>query len=206
MNTVFELSPSQVMKTPSAPEGQSKERTVDTEALVEMMRSNSEVGFNVLYDKYSAALYSILFRIVKRKDVADDLLQDSFVKIWKHINGFEPSRGTLFTWMLNITRNLAIDHIRSSGHRNHLLHKNLECPSLRKDLVVAITGSNCEVEYDDFKSKALGLDPKCAEVIDMIFFHGWSHAQTAAILQLPLGTVKSRSRKALSLLKILYQR
>ena len=206
MNTVFQFSPTQVIPAPSSPEGQENRRTLDTEVLVEMIRSKSETGFQVLYDKYSVALYSILFRIVKRKDVADDLLQDSFVKIWKHIDGFDPLKGTLFTWMLNISRNLAIDHIRSSGHRNQLLHKNLECPSLRKDLAIAASASNGEVEYDDFKNKALDLDPKCAEVIDMTFFCGWSHAQTAEILQLPLGTVKSRSRKALSLLKILYQR
>lgn len=179
---------------------------MDTDMLVGLIRSQSEAGFRILYDNYSPALFSVLVRIVKRKDLADDLLQDTFVRIWKNIDGFDPSRGKLFTWMLNIARNLAIDHLRSFGHRNLSLQSSLECPSLRKRLTGSAAAGESEVESDDFKRKALGLDPKCAEVIEMTFFRGWSHAQTAEILKLPLGTVKSRTRRALRMLKILYER
>jgi RNA polymerase sigma-70 factor (ECF subfamily) len=83
--------------------------------LVWMIQSKNEKGFHILYDKYCGALYGILLKLVHRSDVADYLLQDVFVKIWRHIDSFDPDRGTLFTWMQKIARNQAIEYLRTSG-------------------------------------------------------------------------------------------
>ncbi len=179
--------------------------TTASELLVQMIKSNSEKGFHILYDKYCDALYGILLKFVKRNEVADDLLQDTFVKIWKNIEKFDSTKGTLFTWMLNIARNLAIDYLRSSAHQQQLQNLNVDLFSLNVDYIGAKSSLNKEIEFRDFKNNALKLESKYAEVIDLIFFYGYTHEQTAEKLNLPLGTIKTRARKALEMLKILYQ-
>ena len=178
---------------------------LDTATLVRMIQSKNERGFHILYNKYCGALYGILMKFVRRTDIADDLLQEVFVKIWKHIDSFDPARGTLFTWMLNIARNHAIDYLRSSSRMQQLLHVDNEMYSLHADYVDANASNSNMAELKDLQNKALQLDAKYAEVIDMIFFYGCTHEQAARILKLPLGTVKTRARKGLGMLKILYQ-
>lgn len=177
----------------------------DIDSLVKLVQSKSEIGFCTLYDKYCGALYGIIIKLVKRTDVADDLLQDTFVKIWKHIDGFDSSKGALFTWMLNIARNQAIDYLRSSTYRKQLLQVEIDLFSHCTHSIGNITSNNCPIEFTDFKNNALQLDSKYTEVIDLIYFYGWTQEQTAEILKLPLGTIKTRARKGLSLLKILYK-
>ena len=177
----------------------------DIDSLVKLVQSKSERGFHTLYNKYCGALYGIIIKLVKRTDVADDLLQDTFVKIWKHIDTFDSSKGTLYTWMLNIARNQAVDYLRSATHQKQLLQVEIDLFSHCTDSIGNITSNSCAIEFRDFKNKALQLNPKYTEVIDLIYFYGWTQEQTAEILKLPLGTIKTRARKGLSLLKILYQ-
>ncbi|WP_395048518.1 RNA polymerase sigma factor [Flavobacterium sp.] len=177
----------------------------DSALLVKLVQSKSERGFHTLYNKYCGALYGIIIKLVKRTDVADDLLQDTFVKIWKHIDSFDSSKGTLYTWMLNIARNQAVDYLRSATHQKQLLQVEIDLFSHCTDSIGNITSNSCAIEFRDFKNKALQLNPKYTEVIDLIYFYGWTQEQTAEILKLPLGTIKTRARKGLSLLKMLYQ-
>jgi RNA polymerase sigma-70 factor (ECF subfamily) len=177
----------------------------DIDSLVKLVQSKSERGFHTLYNKYCGSLYSIIIKLVKRTDIADDLLQDTFVKIWKHIDSYDSSKGTLYTWMLNIARNQAIDYLRSSSYRNQLLQVEIDLFSHCTDNIGNTISNSCPIEFTDFKNKALQLDSKYTEVIDLIYFYGWTHEQTAEIMKLPLGTIKTRSRKGLSLLKTLYQ-
>lgn len=177
----------------------------DNALLVKLVLAKSERGFHTFYNKYCGALYGVIIKLVKRNDTADDLLQDTFVKIWKHIDGFDNSKGTLYTWMLNIARNHAIDYLRSSTYKKQLLQVEIDLFSHCTDSIGNVTSNSCAIEFTDFKYKALQLDPKYTEVIDLIYFYGWTQEQTAEILKLPLGTIKTRARKGLSLLKILYQ-
>ncbi len=176
----------------------------DSALLVKLVQSKSERGFNTLYNKYCGALYGVIIKLVKRTDVADDLLQDTFVKIWKYIDSFDSSKGTLYTWMLNIARNQAVDYLRSPTYRKQLLQVEIDLFSHCKDSLDNITSNSCAIEFTDLKNKALQLNSKYTEVIDLIYFYGWTQEQTAEILKLPLGTIKTRARKGLSLLKILY--
>ncbi|MFM9948382.1 MAG: RNA polymerase sigma factor [Saprospiraceae bacterium] len=195
----------QIIQTPPTIFDPSSGSAEDTAALILMIKSKSERGFHLLYDKYCDALYGKLIKLVQRTDIAEDLLQETFVKIWRHIDGFNPTRGTLFTWMSNIAKNQAIDYLRSSGHRKQLLHVELGLFSLQMDYKSVTASNTSEVEFTDLKNETMHLDPKYAEVIDLIFFYGWTQEQTARILGLPLGTVKTRARKGLELLKMFYQ-
>ncbi len=177
---------------------------VDSATLVQMIKSGNEKGFHLLYDNYSGALFGILKKLVHRTDVAEDLLQDAFVKIWKNIDGFDPMRGSLFTWMLQIARNQAIDYLRSSCYRQQMSHIDNEAYAHHVDQLSNTDANICIVESKELKNKANQLDSKYAAVIDMIFIYGCTHEQTSRLLNLPLGTVKSRARKGLSLLKNIF--
>jgi RNA polymerase sigma-70 factor (ECF subfamily) len=205
MTATNNFSSQQVLSVASPTESPSIAATIDTAILVEMIKSKNERGFHILYDKYCGALYSIIFKFVQHSDVADDLLQDTFVKIWKRIDGFDPARGTLFTWMLNIARNHAIDYLRSSGYQQNSLNISIDLVPHHLDYFGSTTSDINYVEFKDVKNKVLQFDPKYAEVINLIFFYGWTYEQTAEILKLPLGTVKTRARKGLGILKMLYQ-
>src|ERR1035437_9880820 len=88
--------------------------------LIELLQDKSEEAFNALYDNYSPALYGIVLRIVNSEDIAQDVLQDSFIKMWKNFEKYDASKGTLFTWILNIARNTAIDANRSKHVKYHI--------------------------------------------------------------------------------------
>ncbi len=204
MTTINTFSSQQEIPTISSNTKKIIVKSMDAAKLVEMIQSKSEKGFDVLYNMYCDALYSAIIKIVKRTDVTDDLLQETFVKIWKHIDCFKPEKGTLYTWMLNIARNQSIDYLRSSDYHKQLLNEEIDLFSFKFDVIDTTKNNICQIEFADFKRKAKQLDPKYAEVINMIFFYGWTHKQTALKLMLPIGTVKTRARKGLSLLKILY--
>jgi RNA polymerase sigma-70 factor (ECF subfamily) len=179
----------------------SNEMTSNTVSLVEMIKARNEKGFNMLYDNYSGAFYNILVKLVGRNDVAEDLLQDVFLKIWKNIHLFDAAKGALFTWMLQITRNTVIDYLRSSANRQHLLNLNNDICSLDLDYISIGFSNAAIVEHKDIRNKASKIDVKYATIIDMIFFYGYTYQQTATILNLPLGTVKTLARKGICILK-----
>ncbi len=200
-----EISLRQVAPSQSITNNHASAATVDTAILVHMIKSRNEKGFHILYDNYSGALFSIIIKLVRRTDVAEDVLQEVFLKIWKHIDGYDPARGTLFTWMLNIARYNAIDYLRSLAYQQQSQQISIDQSAFQIDSIGAADSLTDEVEFKDLKSKTQLFDPKYTEVIDLIFFHGWTYKQTAEILNLPLGTVKTRARKGLSMLKMIYQ-
>ncbi len=173
------------------------ETGVTQSELIGLIKERSSEGFNVLYKNYSDALYGVINRIVLNTATAEDLLQDTFVKIWKNIGTYDECKGTFFTWMLNIARHTSIDYLRTKQYKNQ---KN--------------TGSDEVLSFDTGNNKtslnidAVGLrvtvdkmEDKYKEVINIIYFYGYTYEETAKILGLPVGTVKTRARKALSLLR-----
>ena len=96
-----------------------KKVSLTTEQLVTLLLSRDEKGFNYLYDNYSPALYGVIFRIVKYEEEANEVLQDTFVKIWNSITSFDQNKGTLYTGMLNIARNSAIDRLKSKSFQTY---------------------------------------------------------------------------------------
>jgi len=93
--------------------------------LVTMLQTKSREAFSLLYDSYNEALFGIICRMVDNRAAAEELLQDSFVKIWKNIHLYDAGKGTLFTWMLNIARNAAIDKLRSRSYQDSLKNQPL---------------------------------------------------------------------------------
>ncbi len=165
--------------------------------LLSSVQRGDKAAFARLYDLYSAALYGVITRILGEGDQAEEVLQDCYMKIWRSANKYDPVKGRVFTWMLNIARNSAIDVVRSADHRDSGLTQGL-------DKSVYRMGTDEDSKRHDHMgmNEVIGkLKPEHHEMIDMAYYQGWSQQEIAERTGLPLGTVKSRTRAALQVLK-----
>jgi RNA polymerase sigma factor (sigma-70 family) len=163
---------------------------------VALLQGNSEAGYSYLYDHYSASLYGAILRIVADRDAANDLLQDTFVKVWKNRDKYQPSKGRLYTWMLNICRNTCIDYLRLAENKREI--QNIE------DSVYTVDKQyNTKEEVDETGLQEIinRLKPERKQLLDMAYFEGYTQEEIAERLNIPLGTVKTRIRAALQELR-----
>jgi RNA polymerase sigma factor (sigma-70 family) len=174
----------------------SKKRKISLseEELVLALRRRERIAAEALYDMYSASLFGAIVRIVNDEALAEDVLQDTFLKIWNSFSSYSSEKGRLFTWMVNIARNLAIDKIRSRDFRNQAKNQELENN-------VAFIDEQRNTVY---KPELLGvkdlieqLKPEQKSILDLVYFKGYTHVEAADQLGLPLGTVKTRLRMAI---------
>jgi len=159
---------------------------------VALLQQRNEKAFGYLYDNYSGALYGIVNSIVTDKEIANDVLQNVFINIWRKIESYDAMKGRLFTWMLNIARNASIDEIRSKGFRdsqkNQSLTENVDIPG-------AVTGP--AIDDVGLKKVLTKLKGELRVLVDMSYFQGFTHEEISRALNIPLGTVKTRIRSAL---------
>lgn len=170
---------------------------ISEEELLSLLKSKSESAFSYLYDNYSAALYGVILKIVADEDRSSDVLQDSFVKIWKSIDGYDRSKGTLFTWMLNIVRNSAIDSNRSK-HVKYKIQMEERVVDNHNKVDMAAT-----VDWIGLKETISKLRPEYQKVIEFIYMQGFTQQEFSDEFDVPLGTVKTRTRSALQELRTL---
>jgi len=167
--------------------------------LVTLLRARDQQAFGYLYEHYAAALNGIVSSIVTSPETAEDVLQLVFVNIWKRIESYDPAKGRLFTWMLNIARNAAIDEIRSKAHRDQ--QKNLAIPESGE---LAEAGFSTAMVQDVGLRKMLTkLKEEYRILLDLAYFQGYTQEEIAQLRQIPLGTVKTRIRSALQQLRTL---
>jgi RNA polymerase sigma factor (sigma-70 family) len=168
--------------------------TYQEQELVALLKAKDEQAFNYLYGNYSGALYNIVLQVIPDTQLAGDVLQEAFVNIWKKIGTYDAAKGRLFTWMLNVTRNLAIDMVRSKGYQNS--QKNRELPSAEQfDQMGAVTQPG--VDNVGLKKAVAQLKQEQRILVDLAYFKGYTHEEIARMEQIPLGTVKTRIRNAL---------
>lgn len=171
------------------------------EQLVVLLNGQNNDAFNYLYDHYSGALFTIITQIVPDKDTAGDVLQEVFINIWKKINTYDAKKGRLFTWMLNIARNAAIDKIRSRGYRD--AQRNQPIPDGENSSMPA--SSNPSVSDVGLQKLLTKLNGESRKLIDLSYFQGFTHEEIAKMLGIPLGTVKTRIRTAIIQLRSMIQ-
>lgn len=169
--------------------------------LVQALRARQRIGSEAMYDMYSASLFGVIVRIVQEQELAEDLLQETFIKIWNSFDSYDEKKGRLFTWMVNLARNLSLDKLRSKDFRNNNKNQDIE---------------NSVISIDEQRNTALNpevlgvremvdkLRPEAKAVLDLIYFKGYTHAEAAEELQIPLGTVKTRVRLAIMGLRKLF--
>ncbi|MEO6288064.1 MAG: sigma-70 family RNA polymerase sigma factor [Dyadobacter sp.] len=177
-----------------------KKSTYTQPELILLLQSNSREGFEYLYDNYSPALYGIILKIVKDEERAADVLQDTFLKIWKNMTAYNVEKGTLFTWILNIARNTAIDRLRTEVKTSNVV--NLE--NITDSQLTNVSIFNPSPGLMDIREIVELLMPERKLLVDMVYFQGYTHEEASEKLNLPLGTVKSRIRKALQELRHIF--
>ncbi len=172
------------------------------EELVMLLKSKNEQAFAYLYDNYSAAINGVIFRMVDNVELAEDVLQETFVKIWNNLSNYDPLKGRLFTWMINIAKNLTIDTMRSKGF------KKQQKVSQDENAVVNLRDENFGADRFDamgIRKQLANLKPEQRTIIDMAYFSGYTQDEISKEMQLPLGTVKTRMRSAIIELRKMLQ-
>ncbi|MBY0348618.1 MAG: sigma-70 family RNA polymerase sigma factor [Hydrotalea flava] len=157
-----------------------------------LLKQRQEAAFSYLYDNYSGALYSIIQNIVTDSELANDVLQEVFVKIWKQIALYDEVKGRLFTWMLNIARNASIDMIRSKGFQNSQQNRELQESVYEQAGITSIA-----VEQIGLRKVVHQLKPEQKQLVELAYFEGYTQDEISKMLNIPLGTVKTRLRTAL---------
>jgi RNA polymerase sigma factor (sigma-70 family) len=171
-----------------------------TEAdLVSRLKAKDRLALEYLYDHYSGALYGVVFRVIPREDIAEEVLQDVFLKAWDKIEQYDSSKGKLFTWLLNIARNQAIDKTRSKE-----INKELKTGGIEK-----LVNKVDRQKYEEQDTEAIGvreilkkLPEEQQFVMEHLYFKGYTQSELAEEFDIPLGTIKTRTRMALQQLRI----
>lgn len=169
--------------------------TQETIDLVQGLQEGNEKALSTLYDNYSPALYGLILKIVRDDAIAQDILQDCFVKIWKKAQSYDPSKGSFFTWMLNICRNKSIDSLRKTERIEKGKNR------IEDSGVYSINGLDTNIDTIGVQDILKNLTKDQQIIIDYVYFRGYTQQEISDELNIPLGTVKTRSRKAISELK-----
>lgn len=166
------------------------------------LKSGDQAAFEYLYDHYSSALYGVIVRILRNESIAEEVLQDAFLKIWDRIDQYDVSRGKLFTWIVNITRNLAIDKVRSKEISRERKTNDLEG-------LVHIIDKKESVEQ---KTDSIGVKDSLKDlpeeqqfVVEYLYFKGYTQSELAEDFNIPLGTIKTRLRAAMQRLRTTFR-
>ncbi len=168
--------------------------SLSEEELIVALRQREKVAAEALYDMYSASLFGVIIRIVQNNELAEDLLQETFVKIWNSFSSYSSDKGRLFTWMVNIARNLSIDKIRSKDYKNQIKNHDLD---LNVTSIDTSRNTNYKPELLGVKDLVDKLRPEQKIILDLVYFKGYTHLEAADELSIPLGTIKTRLRMAI---------
>lgn len=169
------------------------------EELVLSLKLNSQKAFEYLYDNYSGALYGIISKILKNDEKSEDTMQEVFLKIWRKIGDYDSTKGRLFTWMVNIARNASIDQLRKD---KNIWLEDIDNHVTQIDKVSSFQPQTIGMDIANMMEK---LKPERKVLLDMVYLKGYTQEEAAELLQIPLGTAKSRIRTALQDLKIYFK-
>ncbi len=169
--------------------------------LVRRVAREDRAALALLYERYGGLVYSLAMQMTSDANLAEEILQDSFVRLWKHAGRFDAGKASVRTWLLRITRNLCLDRLRA------LKRRPAPAPLLDEH---AVPASGITRLYDDERRQVrhavLALEPDIRRCLELAFFEGLSQSEIAERLQLPLGTVKSRIRRGLLKLRETFPR
>ena len=166
----------------------------DENQLVTRLHARDEQAMAIFYRHYRQALFRMILRIVRQHEVAEDVLQESMTKFWLGFPSYDRSKGRLFTWALRISRNLAIDRLRAQR-----LVGRTELLSEANSMAMAAPAS-FRPEHLDVRDWLRLLDSGDRQLIELLYFEGYTYLETAERLRLPEGTVKTRGRRVIRLL------
>lgn len=162
-----------------------------TEDLIQKLKNQDEQALSYLYDQYAGSLMGIIVRILGNKEVAEEILQKTMLKVWNGINTFDPNKSSLYTWMATIARNSAIDKRRLKSFQHQEKTDSID------SLVYQPQGGETSTAGIDVSKLTAKLEPKYKDVLDYVYLMGYTQQETSEKLGIPLGTVKTRLRLAI---------
>jgi RNA polymerase sigma-70 factor (ECF subfamily) len=177
-------------------------RIQDNELITRISRRD-ETALSLLYQQYGNAIFSLALRVTQNYELAQEVTQDTFYKVWHQSERWNAQRGKLIVWLLAITRNTAIDYLRREQRQPQISGASL-------DELAEMLGRPAQVDDPNYQDRRLmtrlmsELPPEQAHVIRLAFYQGLSHSEIAETLNLPLGTVKTRVRLGLQKLRALW--
>ena len=176
-------------------------RLADDAGLVRRLKARDPKAMSDLYDRYGRLAYSLIHRVVRNPSAAEDLLQETFMRVWNRVGSFDAERGALGPWVLAVARNRAIDYLRSVDGRMQAGAVDLD----RIEHPAQFSGIESSALAIDrvrrLKSAFEKLSPNQRMVIELAYYEGMSQTEMAERLKQPLGTVKTWTRSALKILR-----
>ena len=166
--------------------------------IVQLLEKGDKTALNLLYQNYADSLYGVILKVTNDEEMAQDALQETFVKVWKNSKKYDQTKAKLFTWLYRIAKNTAIDKVRSY---NNKFSKEVQ---IDKSNVYILPTSNLNQDVLDLREHVSRLDDKYQVVLKALFFEGMTQQEASEELDIPLGTIKSRLKIGLRELKKVY--
>lgn len=178
----------------SSPEGAAS--SSDLAALLRRSARGDEAAFAALYDAMAPRVHGLLLRVVRDPSQAAEVTQETFLEIWRTASRFDPDRGSAVAWILTITHRKGVDRVRSAeaaSRRDTTYHR--ETRPVERD--VTAEEATASLEASRVRQALETLTPTQREAVELAYFGGYTHTEVAAMLDLPLGTAKTRIRDGL---------
>jgi RNA polymerase sigma-70 factor (ECF subfamily) len=169
--------------------------------LAERLKRREPQAMADLYDKYGRLTYVLIHRIVRNVGVAEDLVQETFLRVWNRVQGFDHEKGALGPWVMTVARNRAIDYLRSVDGRmsqNAFELETSESPALFANLETEVLNSD---RARRLKTAFEKLTSQQKVVIELAYYEGLSQSEMSEKMKQPLGTIKTWARTALKVLR-----
>jgi RNA polymerase sigma-70 factor (ECF subfamily) len=173
------------------------------EDLIERISEGDDSALLKLYDSYSRIVFSLILKIIKNKEEAEDILQTVFMKIWNKAEKFNKNKGGVYSWIITIARNLAIDRLRSKqfkSARNHVYEIN-DVKNKISDNLSGLDSAIIKERAELINSALERIPTEQKMLIELAYFQGFTQSELSETLNIPLGTVKTRMRQALDKLE-----
>ncbi len=173
------------------------------EALLNAIAGGAVWAMESLYQRYSRILYSLAYRMVADHQVAEDLLQDAFLAVWRRATSYSPQTGAARSWLLSILHHRTIDYLRKVRRQSTIQEASLEEIELHESIAYPDTWDEAwqSVKSSHVRAALMKIPTEQRLVIELAYFQGWTHTEIAEGTQIPLGTVKARMRLGLLHLK-----
>jgi RNA polymerase sigma-70 factor (ECF subfamily) len=173
-------------------------RGLADEELMELVDGGEMRAFEVIFDRHASAAYSLAFRMCGRRALAEDIVQEAFLSLWRSGTSYDRARGSVRSWVLSAVHNRAVDQLRRAGAK---AGRDVHDDGIAERLPARET-TDAEVQRRDEATRVRGalgeLPPDQRQVIELAYFGGLTHVQIAEMLDLPPGTVKGRMRLGLT--------
>jgi RNA polymerase sigma-70 factor, ECF subfamily len=172
-------------------------RRLADEDLMQLVRENDSAAFAVVYERHATAAFSLAFRMCGKRALAEDVVQEAFLSLWRSGARYDSTRGSVRTWVLGIVHHRAIDALRRgvAHDRGRVSDEGIE------EQLEAVERTEQEVgrrdEAREIRAALVGLPPEQSRVIELAYYGGFTHSEIAAMLEMPVGTIKGRMRLGL---------